>query len=420
MEGIDDFIAGWVSGVAGLALTQPVDFVLTRLQSGKVHSHHGSALGMFRGSLPLFATVPVNNAMLMYGYGVGKSVGEAKGYGDSLMPVFLGGCVGGFVQSFLQSPVELLKVRLQLAAASHQQSTGALTLELLRAPKAAIAADAVAAAVVPPLLSKGLYATLLRDVVPHGVWFSAYEWSKRTLERRALAAQPVPTAEPPQLSVAAQLSAGAFAATAAWVVGYPAVRRTAMLELLPSHAYIALHEHHPGSLRQHGGANPHRPRGLDSRSCAGRDQDTLPDGGRCDERGRCRPCHPRGGVQVRLSNTGRVESGLRGALVECFFVLRWPVGCWPALGCCCSGRLTSLWRAARPLEIWQRAASILQWVGPEATARGASECGWLLRVRVHDGRDREVQGQLKGQAGWWLLLVAAPASPLRGLPPDVT
>jgi len=222
MEGIDDFIAGWVSGVAGLALTQPVDFVLTRLQSGKVHSHHGSALGMFRGSLPLFATVPMNNAMLMYGYGVGKSVGEAKGYGDSLMPVFLGGCVGGFVQSFLQSPVELLKVRLQLAAASHQQSTGALTLELLRAPKAAIAADAAAAAVVPPLLSKGLYATLLRDVVPHGVWFSAYEWSKRTLERRALAAQPVPTADPPQLSVAAQLSAGAFAATAAWVVGYPA------------------------------------------------------------------------------------------------------------------------------------------------------------------------------------------------------
>ena len=221
-ENADDFIAGWASGVAGLALTQPVDFVLTRMQSGRVAASEASVLGMFRGAMPLFATVPLNNAMLMYGYGVGKSVSESRGE-SSLMPIFVGGCAGGFAQSFLQSPVELLKVRLQLAAAGQQPSTSALTLELLR-PSAEGAAAAPAAVSVPPLLSRGLYATLLRDVVPHGVWFLSYDWAKKKLEQCTAAASPATQelTEPHPLGVVEQLSAGAYAAVAAWVVGYPA------------------------------------------------------------------------------------------------------------------------------------------------------------------------------------------------------
>ena len=230
-ENADDFVAGWVSGVAGLMATQPIDYVLTRLQSGSA-AQAGEAtggmrglVGMWRGVMPLVATVPLNNAMLMYGYGVGKGWSE-KGNSHSYWPIFLGGCAGGFVQSFLQSPVELLKVRLQLAAAGEAPSTGALTLSLLRNDGGGAAA--LAAPVLPPLLSKGLTATLLRDVAPHGVWFTSYEWSKRSLERRAAAADPAVAAaaaakgEPPPLSTAAQLAAGSYAAFAAWMVGYPA------------------------------------------------------------------------------------------------------------------------------------------------------------------------------------------------------
>ena len=32
---MDDALAGWVSGVAGLLLTQPIDGTLTRLQTGR-------------------------------------------------------------------------------------------------------------------------------------------------------------------------------------------------------------------------------------------------------------------------------------------------------------------------------------------------------------------------------------------------
>lgn len=219
-ENLDDFVAGWVSGIAGLMLTQPVDYVLTRMQSGRALLTQASTaeaagglrglVGMWRGIGPLAATLPINNAMLMYGYGVGKNFSSKDG-GASLWPVFLGGCAGGFVQSFLQSPVELLKVRLQLAALGEVPSTSALTLELLR----------------PATATAGLNATLLRDVVPHGVWFAAYEWSKKGLERRERAAKGLSptassTASEVPLSTPAQLAAGSFAAFAAWVVGYPA------------------------------------------------------------------------------------------------------------------------------------------------------------------------------------------------------
>jgi len=73
-----------------------------------------------------------------------------------------------------------------------------------------------------------LNATLLRDVIPHGVWFAAYEWSKTQLEKReavhsiATESSVGAAAADVQLSTPAQLAAGSFAAIAAWVVGYPA------------------------------------------------------------------------------------------------------------------------------------------------------------------------------------------------------
>merc|ERR1719223_1818556 len=59
-------------------------------------------------------------------------------------------------------------------------------------------------------------ATLWRDVLPHGVWFASYDLAKNYLQKRQAAG-----AAPPTLPVVSQLGAGAFAATMAWLVGYP-------------------------------------------------------------------------------------------------------------------------------------------------------------------------------------------------------
>jgi solute carrier family 25 carnitine/acylcarnitine transporter 20/29 len=61
--------------------------------------------------------VPLQNALLFMGYGVGERMsGTAEG-SASILPIFLGGCVGGFVQSFVVAPAELLK------AAQHTTTT---------------------------------------------------------------------------------------------------------------------------------------------------------------------------------------------------------------------------------------------------------------------------------------------------------
>ena len=65
----------------------------------------------------------------------------------------------------------------------------------------------------------GLNATLLRDGIPHGVWFVAYDVSKVTLISYTT---PTPFATVETVPVSVSLLSGAIAATIAWVVGYPA------------------------------------------------------------------------------------------------------------------------------------------------------------------------------------------------------
>lgn len=65
---------------------------------------------------------------------------------------------------------------------------------------------------------KGLGATLLRDGIPHGVWFFSYEYAKTELTDYRSRTNNTPTTAD---DIATPMLAGAFAATTAWVVGYP-------------------------------------------------------------------------------------------------------------------------------------------------------------------------------------------------------
>ena len=92
---------------------------------------------------------------------------------DGLMPVFVGGVCGGIVQSFVVAPFELLKVNQQVRGGSAKAVAERL---LTRNSTTRNHAASVA--------FRGLGSTLLRDGVPHGVWFASYEYFKRKcLER---------------------------------------------------------------------------------------------------------------------------------------------------------------------------------------------------------------------------------------------
>lgn len=143
----------------------------------------------------MIGAVPLQNALLMGGYGVGQNWVD-RDHPDRLTAIFVGGCTGGVLQSFLMSPVEFVKVSTQIQrAGAVPLSARDLVLKLARGN-------------VPT----GLGATLLRDGIPHGVWFAAYEAAKRRLQEDCPDTGPI---LPP-------LGAGAFAATVAWAVGYPA------------------------------------------------------------------------------------------------------------------------------------------------------------------------------------------------------
>lgn len=88
------------------------------------------------------------------------------------------------------SPVELIKVTQQVSPKSLSTASIALTMKW----------------------SSGLNATILRDGIPHGVWFVAYDITKREWNRNFVDSS----------KYSAPLVAGAVAATVAWAVGYPA------------------------------------------------------------------------------------------------------------------------------------------------------------------------------------------------------
>eukprot|EP00532_Pseudo-nitzschia_australis_P015535 CAMPEP_0168271900 /NCGR_PEP_ID=MMETSP0141_2-20121125/15868_1 /TAXON_ID=44445 /ORGANISM="Pseudo-nitzschia australis, Strain 10249 10 AB" /LENGTH=237 /DNA_ID=CAMNT_0008213165 /DNA_START=29 /DNA_END=740 /DNA_ORIENTATION=+ len=194
-----DFVAGWVSGAVGVATCQPLDTVLTRFQAGQgagafaaaaaTVQHEFGPRSLWRGSSPMIGAVPIQNALLMGGYGFGKRYASendaSNGNGinnsssnananananGSLLPVFVGGCVGGVLQSFFMSPVEWIKVNQQTALGTTNGNAGASSSSSSVLRKFVQHRGA--------LWNRGLAATLLRDGIPHGVWFASYEFCK--------------------------------------------------------------------------------------------------------------------------------------------------------------------------------------------------------------------------------------------------
>jgi len=271
-----DFVAGWVSGAVGVATCQPLDTVLTRFQAGQGAGafaaaaatsttssgsgiidasavrgnlrglvHEFGPRSLWRGSSPMIGAVPIQNALLMGGYGFGKRYASendaSNGNGinnsssnananananGSLLPVFVGGCVGGVLQSFFMSPVEWIKVNQQTALGTTNGNAGASSSSSSVLRKFVQHRGA--------LWNRGLAATLLRDGIPHGVWFASYECCKiqmllgtdtgdgtTTTTMANEDENSTPSSSSFYKTVTVPVVSGAFAATTAWSVGYP-------------------------------------------------------------------------------------------------------------------------------------------------------------------------------------------------------
>ena len=193
----------WVDTGGGPAIVIPMATTTTTWTRRRRHCHVPNNWGLFlwvdspvvRVVVPLTTLVcGLYDSLLWLEY-------------DSRCPSRLLGT--GVLQSFLMSPVELIKVAQQCSSEGYAMVSAAQRIVTNRT------------------ITSGLNATLLRDGIPHGVWFVTYDISKVTL----LAwyhATPTPsttttaTTTVERVPVSVSLLSGAIAATVAWVVGYPA------------------------------------------------------------------------------------------------------------------------------------------------------------------------------------------------------
>lgn len=161
-----------------------------------------SVRGLYKGMSSPMAGVAVVNAIV---FGVYGNFQRHSPRPDALSSHFLAGAAAGFVQSFVCSPMELVKTRLQVQQNSAAPGGGyggpmnclsqVVKTEGLRG------------------VFRGLGTTICREVPGFGIYFFAYEFMTRSA---------ADDGEPrPPVSTVHMLLAGGFSGTLSWVLTYP-------------------------------------------------------------------------------------------------------------------------------------------------------------------------------------------------------
>ncbi|KAL2927998.1 Mitochondrial arginine transporter BAC2 [Bienertia sinuspersici] len=183
-----EFVAGGFGGIAGVVAGYPLDTLRIRQQS----SNSGSAISIFR------RIVSTEGPSALY-RGMGAPLASVT------FQVALGGVGTGALQSLILSPVELLKIRLQLKQTPHLGSTtekGPTTLA-----KTILKTEGLRG------LYRGLTITVLRDAPAHGLYFWTYEYVREMLHPGCR--------KTGQETLTTMLVAGGLAGVASWVSCYP-------------------------------------------------------------------------------------------------------------------------------------------------------------------------------------------------------
>lgn len=207
-----DFFAGCVGGCAGVVIGYPLDTVKVRIQTqdpkfpmyrGTFHCLYTivkqeTARGLFKGMSSPIASVAGINALI---FGVYGNVQRRLSDPESLASHAFAGAVAGVVQSFVSSPMELVKTRLQIqevCASGKQLYKGPLdcTKQIWRS-------EGLRG------VFRGLGVTVAREIPAFSVYFASYE----AMTRQRDPAQPIGTLH--------MMAAGGFAGVFSWLFTYP-------------------------------------------------------------------------------------------------------------------------------------------------------------------------------------------------------
>lgn len=227
-----DLMAGTLGGIAGKLIEFPFDTVKVRLQAGgengrPVYSgpmdcfrrilQHEGVRTLYKGmSMPLAGTV-VETATLFSANGyLKRKLAEAgqisKGDYLPLSYVLASGAGTGFVVSFVLTPTELVKCRLQVQVDTPGACAAPGTPAPYKGPLDCLTRSIREEGLA--VVYRGHVGTMLREIPGTACWFGAYESFLRSMTPAGTSRE--------QLSSLTVVTAGALGGMSYWAVMYPA------------------------------------------------------------------------------------------------------------------------------------------------------------------------------------------------------
>ncbi|KAI9250353.1 mitochondrial carrier domain-containing protein [Helicostylum pulchrum] len=218
-----DLIAGTVGGWAQVIVGQPLDTIKVRLQTQPSPPLYKNATdcfrqlvkqegpkGLYRGVMPPLAGIGFCNAVMFTCNGYFRRMLQKDDKVLSIFQIGVAGSMAGSVMSFLNCPIELLKVKLQI-----QDPKGVMGLTgKLEPPFKGVIDCGIRSVRAQGFLGiyRGMGMTLLRDVPGYFAYFVGYESLKRLFQSMR---------EDGELTTFDLLMAGGLSGFAAWAPSYP-------------------------------------------------------------------------------------------------------------------------------------------------------------------------------------------------------
>lgn len=204
---LTDIAYGSIAGAIGKTIEYPFDTVKVRLQTQGsdifpstwscikyTYMNEGIRHGFFQGiSSPLFGAA-LENATLFLSYNQCTKLLEKYTNNSSLTNILISGGFAGSCASFVLTPVELVKCRLQISNIQNKL-LNLNTVNDAAATTATITTSKKSTKIIPTItnvlkengilgLWQGQSTTFVRELVGGVVWFATYELMKETLRKR--------------------------------------------------------------------------------------------------------------------------------------------------------------------------------------------------------------------------------------------
>jgi len=225
VTGAKDFVAGSIGGVAQVFSGHPFDTIKVRLQTqtvgpGIVPKYSGmidcfsktfkeeGVGGLYKGVTSPLIGVALLNAVMFLSYGQARSLFNKDENGMlSIRDTIAAGSITGAALAFVEGPVDLFKVKMQIQYKSDVAKAGPKYTSIFDAAAKLYQMRGIRG------LFQGLGATLIRDIPANGLYFGAYELSRRAFTPKGKRVE--------DLAAGKLLIAGGIGGMAYWACIYP-------------------------------------------------------------------------------------------------------------------------------------------------------------------------------------------------------